>query len=183
MIIPPDGDGGGGVTVVLADGMGVPSGETWDEVVSAVCDNAPRQGVIFAEILRMCADGLRVLVAGPRIRQLQALQARLMKNYRHAEVVYGQTPEKEIIRVCSEFVSGEVQVVGCTTTTLGALPATAADAVVVAGPFKSYETAAYLSKQVAAGGVVYDFTDDHPLIRRAAAERVGFYKKMGFVVR
>lgn len=178
VVRPPEGVPVSAATVAVEKSGFSGVFETTDDAISAVCADKDRTRRIFSDLLPLVADGQRVLVVGPRIRQLQEIQADLMKNYRPAETITGQTTEKEIAQICAGFASGDLPVVCCTTKTIAGIPLSAADAVVVAGPFRSMDTAAVLSRMVRPGGMVYEYEDDNPLLKGLLSARRSFWKKL-----
>lgn len=169
--------------VLIGRLAGSVSGDNYDDVMANLCDDHDRTVSIFGTILAMVADGLRVIVVGPRIAQLTEISDLLQQNLRDAAVVTGQTPEKEMADVCSRFADGSLPVVLCTTKTLGGLSISPADAAVVAGPFRAMETAVQLDARVRPGGWICEYADNHPLLNGMLSARLGFYRKLSMRVR
>jgi len=138
---------------------------------------------VFMDILGAIGEGSRVLVVGPRIRHLQEIQALLMKNYRAAELVTGNTSAPEAGRVCAGFLKDEVQVVLVTAKSLAGLPSIEADVAVVAAPFSSFDVATHLARRVRPKGTVLEYADDHPLAAASLRSRLAFYRRLRMAVK
>ena len=175
---PPEGSPDRPIQVAVEKTGFSGSHETADEAISAVCADRDRTRRIFGDLLPLVADGQKIIVVGPRIRQLQEIQALLMKNYRPSETITGQATEKEIAQVCAGFAAGDIPVVCCTTKTVSGLPIENADAVVVAGPFRSMDTASVLARMIRSGGMVYEYEDDNPALKGLLSARLSFWRKL-----
>ena len=183
-VVPVPEGGESSPVVVVAHQTGiVPAGASYDDILGDLCGNAARTRKIFGDILSLLGESRKVVVTGPRIRQLQDLQALLMKNYRAAEVITGQSSDKEVIAACQGFESGDVQVVLCPFKSIGGVPLSPADAVVVAGPYTLFETAVHLSKRLGPGGVILEYVDAHEHLVGSFRSRVGFYRKLKFAIK
>jgi hypothetical protein len=159
------------------------NGDTFEDIMSNICVNIDRTRRIFGDILSLVAEGRRVLVVGPRIKQLEEIQGFLMRNFRTAETITGQTSEAEIFGICRKFKDGDISVVGITSKTLGGVPLPLADVAVIAAPYRSMETAAQIVRLVKPGGWVFDYADPHVFMDGALRGRVGFYRKLNLVIR
>ncbi len=180
----PEVDASGPPVLVVVSPSGCsPEAEGYDGVVGTICADAVRTRRVFMDILGAIGEGSRVLVVGPRIRHLQEIQALLMKNYRAAELVTGNTSAPEAGRVCAGFLKDEVQVVLVTAKSLAGLPSIEADVAVVAAPFSSFDVATHLARRVRPKGTVLEYADDHPLAAASLRSRLAFYRRLRMAVK
>lgn len=164
-----------------------PSGDTFVELVSWLCESPRRNRLIAGDVVRAAQKGRVCLVLTDRVDHAETLGAMIDAQGIRVVVLHGTVPRSEREQVRARIESGELQAVVATGQLIGeGFDAPRLDTLFLATPFSYHgRLVQYVGRvcRTAPGkrdAIVMDYCDDHRMLwaswkrRRAAYEEAAY---------
>jgi superfamily II DNA or RNA helicase len=163
--------------------------DNYAEMIDALCGDNDRNQKIIADLLEVTSKpSRRALVISERKNHLQALQNMLGTAYKTAEIITGDTSEKQRNSIQGRFDRGKLQVVILTLKSIPGLSVEKTDSLFIACPLKIADHIAQLIGRILLKPghtdikpVIYDYFDQVDILKASYFKRRKLYRLMGAV--
>jgi len=163
--------------------------DDWTELITALCEDADRNGLIVTDILEAVAHpGAKVLVISERIGHLERLLKQVKEAYGpESEIIRGATSDSRRGEVIKNFDRGKLAIIFLTHKSIETLGVKGASHLFVASPLKyGNHLTQIVGKLLGTGqgekrGVIFDYRDGPAPLQNSLKRRLKIYRAMGAV--
>jgi len=160
--------------------------DDWSEMITALCQDEGRNGLIVTDILQETANPkTKALVISERIGHLEDLKGRIEAGYGEAGVITGETSPSKREEIARRFARGRLQVVLIPFKSVPSLEIKGVNRLFVASPVKygdymAHVTGRLLTPEANNGhSVIFDYQDKPEPLRASLKRRLKIYQTMG----
>jgi len=163
--------------------------DNYPEMIDSLCSDEDRNQKIIVDLLELTSESSRrALVISERKNHLQALQEMLGAAYKPAEIITGETSEKQRDSIQGRFDRGKLQIILLTLKSIPGLSVEKTNSLFIACPLKIMDhTAQLIGRMLLKPGqteikpVIYDYVDQVEVLRVSFFKRRKLYRLMGAV--
>jgi len=163
--------------------------DNYAEMIDALCSDNDRNQKIIADLLEVTSKpSRRALVISERKNHLQTLQKMLGAAYKTAEIITGDTSEKQRIIIQRRFDRGKLQIILLTLKSIPGLVVEKTDSLFIACPLKIVDHMAQLMGRILLKPghteikpVIYDYVAQVEILKISYFKRRKLYRLMGAV--